>query len=308
MFWTDTKRIFKAGFIGFWRNGFVSLAAILVMTATLFVVGSLIFTGAVLNSSLQQLKEKVDVNVYFTTTAPEEEILKLKGEIEALPEVASVEYVSRDQALADFRTRHENDELILRALDEIGSNPLGAVLNVRAKETSQYESIAAFLQDGSTQAAGNQPIIEKVNYAENKAAIEKLTSVIDSGEKLGLSITIVLMILSVMITFNTIRLAIYTSREEISIMQLVGASNRYVRGPFVVGGILSGILSAAIVLGLFYPITFGLGQTTESFFGGMNLFSYYLANFGQILLIILGAGVILGGLSSWLAVRKYLKV
>ncbi len=308
MLWLNTKRILKGGFINFWRNGFVSLASILVMTATLFVIGSLIFIGAILDSSLQQIKEKVDVNVYFTTTAPESEILALKKSLEALPEVAQVDYISREDTIAAFKKKHENDELIIQALDEIGDNPLGAVLNIKAKETSQYASIAGFLENENAVGEGNLPIIDKVNYSQNKEAIDRLSNVISSSEKLGFALTLVLMAISIMITFNTIRLAIYTSREEIAVMQLVGASNKYVRGPFVIEGILSGVISGIIVLALFYPITFSLGEQTANFFGGINLFGYYLRNFAEILIIILGAGIVLGGVSSYLAVRKYLKI
>lgn len=145
MIWTDIKRIFKAGFVSFWRNAFVSLSSILIMTLSLFVIGSLIFLGAMLDTSLTQLKDKVDINVYFLTNAPEEEILDLKTQIEELPEVEYVEYVNKEEVLVEFRLRHENDQLILQSLEELGYNPFGANLNVKAKEISQYEGIAKFL-------------------------------------------------------------------------------------------------------------------------------------------------------------------
>ena len=132
MLWTNIKRILRTGFVSFWRNGFVSLASVLVMTVTLFVIGSLVFNNALLDSSIGELKDKVDINVYFLTSADEESILSLKKTIEAFPEVARAEYVSREQALENFRKRHEDDTLTLQALDELGENPLGAVLNIKA--------------------------------------------------------------------------------------------------------------------------------------------------------------------------------
>src|SRR3989344_4225962 len=113
---TTIKRIFWTGFVSFWRNGFVSFASILVMIVTLFIIGLLIFVGALLNASLTELRDKVDVNVYFATSAPEERILDLKKSLETLPEVSYVEYISREQALEEFKKRHENDQLILQAL------------------------------------------------------------------------------------------------------------------------------------------------------------------------------------------------
>ncbi|MEX0652392.1 MAG: permease-like cell division protein FtsX [Candidatus Paceibacterota bacterium] len=308
MWWINAKRIIKYGSIGFIRNSFVSLSTILVMTVTLFVIGSLIFIGAVLNNTLSQVREKVDINVYFVTTADEGSILSLKKSIEALAEVSSVEYVSRAQALEEFRLRHENDQLTLQALDELSENPLGASLSIRAKETSQYEGIATFLENDVAVSAGEEAIIEKVNFFQNKVAIDRLTRIIDSSEQFGIGIIIFLLIASVMITFNTIRLAIYTARDEISVMKLVGAGNSYVRGPFVFEGVLYGIVAGITTLILFYPLTLWLGPVTEGFFNDINIFQYYLDNFGQIFLIIIGTGVLLGAISSYLAVRRYLEV
>lgn len=308
MFWIKVKRVLKAGFVNFWRNGFVSLASVLIMVVTLFTLGAVIFSGAVLDASLEQLREKVDVNVYFATNAPESDILALRSALEQLPEVAAVGYVSREQALADFKERHGDDQTIINALAELEDNPLGAVFNIKARETSQYEAIAAYLASDAALGSGDQVIIEKVNYANNKPIIEKLSQIVDSSERLGFALSIVLIVLSIIITFNTVRLAIYTAREEISVMRLVGASSAYVRGPFVVEGIMYGVAAGIIVLALYYPLTLWMGPFTERFFGAINIFDYYVANFGQIVLLLMAAGIGLGALSSYMAVRRYLKV
>lgn len=308
MLWTKIKRVAKAGFTNFWRNGFVSFASVLIMVVTLFTLGSVVFLGAILESSLLQLQNKVDINVYFMTDAPESDILSLKDALVALPEVASVEYITREDALLDFKERHADDQTILGALEELDENPLGAVFNIKAKETSQYEAVAAFLESQEALGAGDQPIIQKINYYDNKVVIEKLSEIINSTERLGFSLSLVLIFLSLIITFNTIRLAIYTAREEISVMRLVGASNRYVRSPFVVEGVMYGVVAAIIVLILFYPLTLWVGPMTERFFGSINIFDYYLEHFGQMFLIILASGVVLGAVSSYLAVRRYLQM
>jgi cell division transport system permease protein len=318
MFWLRLKRVLRWGFVSFWRNGFVSLSSVLVMFVTLFVIGSLIFSNALLNDSLQEIREKVDVNVYFNLDAPEDSILDLRSSLERLPEVAFVEYVSREQALQNFRDRHQNDELILQALDELADNPLGAILNIKAKEPSQYEGIANFLQSDSALSVGEESIIDKINYFQNKEAIEKIDDIINSSQKSNLSITIFLVLVSIIVTFNTIRLAIYTAKEEISVMKLVGASNMRVRAPFVIEGVIYGVASGIIVMILFYPITFWLGPIFYpfSFFsnvaiggslGGLNLFDYYVDNFASIFSLIMVSGAVIGAISSFLAVRKYLK-
>jgi cell division transport system permease protein len=308
MIGTNLKRIIKSGFVSFWRNGVVSFAAILVMTMTLFVLGSILFVNATLDASLSQIRDKVDINVYFVTTAPEDDILSLKSSLEVLPEVATVEYVSREQALAEFTLRHENDQLTLQALEELGENPLGANLNIKAKETSQYEGIATFLEgESALSTVDDTPIIDKVNYLQNKTAIDKLTKIVDSAEKFGFIVIAILVIASIIISFNTIRLAIYTSKDEISVMKLVGASNSYIRGPFVFEGIMYGIVAGIVTLILFYPLTVWLGPLTENFFSDINLFDYYINSFSRIFFIVLGSGVLLGALSSYIAVWRYLK-
>ncbi len=303
--WVNTKRIFKAGFIAFCRNAFVSLSAVLIMVVTLFFIGCIIFSSALLKSSLQTIRDKVDINVYFVTNSQESDILLLKKTLEKMPEVSKVEYISQDQALDNFRKRHENDQITLQALDELGDNPLGAVLNVKAKETSQYESIANFLNQQNL-AQGDSSIIDKINYYQNKDAIDRLTKLIDSGQKIGVVLAIIFALISILITFNTIRLAIFTAKDEISVMQLVGANHIYIRGPFMVGGILYGLTAGIITLILFYPFTYWLNTYTETFFAGDGIFTYYIHNFGQLFLIIIGSGIAIGAVSSFLAVRRHL--
>jgi cell division transport system permease protein len=303
--WVNVRRVARYGLIGFVRNGFVSLAAVLIMTITLFVVAGLVILGAALSSTLQQLSEKVDVSVYFTVDASEEQVLGVQRSLEALPEVAVIAYVSREQALTDFRERHKNDQLTLQALDELGENPLGASLEIRAKETNQYETIAKSLialQEGGEFSAA----IDKVNFYQNKAAIDRLTSIIDTSRSFGIAVALVLAFSTILIAFNTVRLAIYTSRDEIGVMNIVGANHWYVRGPFMVSGILYGLVSGLIVLLLLYPLTLWIGPGSERFFGSFNIFSYFIDAFPLIFLVVMGSGIGLGALSSYLAVRRYL--
>lgn len=284
----------------------MSLSSVFVMIVALSVVGSLIFGSAILNTTLDELKNKVDLNVYFINGAAESDILSIQKTLEALPEVEKVSYISEDQALVNFRKKHENDQFTLQALDELNKNPLGATLNVKTKEPSQYEGVANFLKGKNVTGKDGTPIVDKVNYFQNKTAIDKLARIIQSAEKLGLIATIIFIIIAILITFNTIRLVIYISREEISVMRLVGASTFYTRGPFVVAGILYGAVAGLLTLIIFYPLVYWLGRYTENFFIGMNLFEYYTSNFGELFLVILGSGIVIGAVSSYLAVRKYL--
>ncbi len=308
IFTTKIRRVVRTGFFNFSRNGTVSLASVLVMTVTLMTIGLVFFAGAVLETSLIELRDKIDVNVTFTPSAPEEDILSIKHSLESLPEVFLVTYVSREEALAAFKERHASDQAILAALDELGENPLGAVLNVKARDPSQYASVAEFLEGGNVLSEGGLTIIDKVNYFQNKTAIDRLSSIIASADKLGFALTLMFGAISILIAFNTIRLTIYIAKDEISVMRLVGASTTYIQGPFVVVGVIYGVVAGILSLFIFLPLTYWLGGVTESFFTGFNIFSYYLGNFLKVAAIIMASGVLIGALSSVLAIRKYLKV
>jgi cell division transport system permease protein len=302
------KRMLAAGAKSFTRGGAVSVATVLIMTVTLAIIGTLIFISALLNYSLATIKSKVDVSVYFVTTASDADIQSFIGKVEALPQVASTTYTDRDQALAEFETRHASDELTLQALAELGENPLDASLEIEAKDPSQYESIVTALEDTPALSAGGASIIDRINYQENKDVIEKLTGAIDATKEIGFAVVLVFAIASILIAFATIRLAIYTAKDEIGVMRLVGASNAYIQGPFVVVGVITGILAALIVLLLLYPATWYAAHVSASWLGGFNLFDYYGSHFLLIFLIIVGAGIVLGGAASILAIRRYLKV
>ena len=222
-----------------------------------------------------------------------------------MPEVAEVSYISATEALRLFRERHQNDYPTIQALDEIKDNPLGGYLNVKAKEVSQYESIANFMKSDNALVLGSASIVDKVNYHQNKIVIDRLNNIISGAQRLGFLITLILIIISVIITFNTIRLTIFISKEEIGVTRLVGASKMRVRGPFMVEGAIYGIVATIITLILFLPATIYLGRNMTDFLG-LNIYDYYISNLFQISIIILLSGVFLGMISSFFAIRKYL--
>lgn len=302
------KRVLKQGIINFWRNGIISFASLLVMVVTLSVVGSLILGGSMLDAGLSLLKDRVDINIYFRTDAGEKDILTLKDSLSALSEVKKVEYTTREQSLSDFKERHKDNTLILNSLDELDENPLGATLSVRANDPSQYEGVAKYLEENPVMTTAGVNIIDKVNYYQNKKTIDKLSKIIDSSQKLGFAIALLFAVIVVLVTFNTVRLAIFISKDEISVMRLVGASNWYIRGPFIVAGMLYGLLGSIIVAILFYLATSWIGSATANFFGGINVHNFYTQNLFQIFGILLLTGLFLGAISSFMAVRKYLEL
>ena len=260
MFLTHTKRIIRSGYHNFIRSGVTSIASVLIMSITLFVITSLVFIQVSLHSSLDSIKEKVDVTVYFVQNTNESDIKDVESSLSKLPEVKSITYTSADEALDQFKEKHANDYLTLQALDELNGNPLGATLNIKAKDPSQYESISKYFENDNALSKGALTIIDKIDYHQNKIVIDRLNSIINGAQKLGFAVSLMLILISIIITFNTIRLIIYMSREEINVMRLVGAANKYVQGPFIVSGVIVGAFSAIVTILLFIPITIWLGN------------------------------------------------
>lgn len=243
------KRIIRSGFKTFLRNGLLSASSILVMTIAMVMMVAIFFSTVLIKASISQLENKVDVNIYFKSDAPIDKILEFKKLVEILPQVDTekTNYISKEQSLEKFKEKHKDNPTILEALTIVDDNPLGAVLNIKAKKISQYSGISEFIE-GDDITAKYGSIIENLNYNQNKSAIEKLNTLVKYTYQIGGIISLILVLISIVVTFNTMRLIIYTFKEEISIMRLVGASKFFARGPFVVEGILYGIISAFFAL------------------------------------------------------------
>lgn len=307
MFWITIKRVLKGGWINFKRNAVVSTAAVLVTTITLSTVLGIFIFRATLVSTITTLQNKVDIAVFFTVSAPEDQILALKGTLEKLPEVASVNYQSADEEVLAFRDRHADDYLTLQALDELGDNPFGGSITISAKDSTQYEAIKQVLEGDTQVAREYAPIIERTNYGQNKTVIDRLNRLITATRQYGLATILLLSLVSIMIMYTTVRLTIYMAREEIAVMRLVGASGGFVRAPFLVEGMFYGFFAWLLTTVLFLGTTYFVGPALQGLLG-FNLFTYLVHNIlflsGSVLLV----GVFLGVVSSFIAVRRYLNV
>ena len=297
------KRIIRTGWLNFRRQGGLTIATVSIMVMTISLVTFLYFSQGIIQVLTLDLQEKVDVSVYFKKDSFEDDILRAKEEINRVSEVKNVEYISREEALDRFTQRHKDDPLLIEALAEVGENPLLASLNIKTWQPSQYEALSNFLETASF-----QNLINKIDYHQNKSVIESIFKVSSGVRSAGIIFGLILGIIAVIVAFNTTRLAIYSSKEEIAVMRLVGASNWFIRGPFLVQGIIGGIVATFIALLLFALLTFSSGSKFETILPGFNLFNYFLSNFWTILLIQMAAGIGLGIVSSLIAMRKYLKV
>jgi len=281
----------------------MSLGATGTMALALLVLSGLIVLNFFTGQTVGFLDEKVDVSVYFQNDAKEDQILKIRSDLEEFKNVKSVSYISQNQALEDFKNRHKDNQLIQDSIAELENNPLQASLSIKAVDPSQYASIAQFLENNSL-----KEVIDKISFYENEAAINRIQGISKSLSRGGLGVTLLLALVAVLVTFNTIRLTIYNKKQEIEIMKLVGATNWHVRGPFLVEGGLYGLFASLATLAVFYPATHFISGKLLSFAPNINLFQHFMGNFGQMFVIIVGSGLALGIFGSMIAIRRHLKI
>lgn len=299
---TILSRIFHFGLKNFRRNGWLTTATIAIMVLALIVFLGVILFGVTTSRAAASIQDKIDISVFFNTNASEDQILNIQQSLEALPAVASVNYISRDQALANFKQVHANDQTVSQALAELNGNPLEASLEIKAKNPSQYQQIADYLA-----APAIAQYVDTQSYTNNQDIINRLAKIVRYVEGGGLGVVLVLALVAGLVVFNTIQLAIYSNREEIGVMRVVGASNALVRGPFVIEGMLCGAIAAVITLVIVAPILYFLAPYLNVFIPGLELFKYFYTHIAALLLYELLFGVVIGGLSSFVAVKKYLR-
>ena len=302
---TNIKRIISFAINDFSRNKGISIAAIFVLTITIMLVTGLFFFQVTAGYLTSQIQDKIDITAYFKDGTQEQDILNVKDEILKMsPNIKNVEYISKDQALASFNAKHKNDAVLANALQEVGSNPFLPSLNITTNgDPSQYAQVSNILQTSDF-----SKLIDKVDFSQKKDTIEKVYSITSNINTYGLIFGVILIIVAILVVFNTIKLAIENSKEEISTMRIVGASNWFIRGPFVIQGIIYGLIAFLICILLSVIFFYFLSSKIEIILPGFNMFGYFLTNWWIFVLIQLGFGMGVGAISAFLVVKKHLEV
>ncbi|MEK7659558.1 MAG: permease-like cell division protein FtsX [Patescibacteria group bacterium] len=296
-------RVIESGWVNFKRNSWLAFGTVGIMVLALLIFAGLVAFNVVSKTAINSLEEKVDVTAYLKTDVSDgeaQDVAKIIGEISG---ISYVNYISRDQALEDFKKRHQAEELIQQAILELGENPLQASLEIKAVDSREYASLVSFLEKSSFSG-----LIDKIDFYENQTVISRIQKISSGLKAGGILVTLILSVIAVLITFNTVRLTIYSQKQEIEIMRLVGASNWHIRGPFVVEGAIYGIIAGLAVLIIFYPIVYLTSPRIQAFIPSVNLTAYFTGFFGQMLILVFSLGITLGVVSSVIAVRRYLKI
>lgn len=304
MNWISISRITNLGLTNFWRNRWLSLASTLVMTLTLLIITLFAVMTIVIGKTTDRIKEKIDVSVYFKDSATTQEISDLQQDLAGRSDVKEVRYISKEEALEIWNERQKNQRI--KELVKPEENPLPRSLTIKAIDPASLEDIASYLDDPELSS-----IIHKISYEDNKQIIDKLLAITSFIKKIGLAFSVVFIIVSVLVILNTIRLTIFTRREEIEIMRLVGASDRFIRVPFIVEGILYGFIACILAMMVMW---IGIGMVTpltNQYLGTAvteNMQQFFWSHFALIFALQFLVGILVGIGCSLFSIRKYLKI
>lgn len=297
-------RIIKSGLTNLRRNLWLAAASTLIMTITLIILSVMSLLFIITSYSVQSIQERVDISTYFKSDVSEARILVIRDELEKDSRIRSVDYVSSDDARRNFEESHQGDDQILDSLEELTDNPFPSTLQIKALNLEDYPAIAQMLENSSY-----RDLIDEVNYEDNRVIIERLNSLLKFIVTFGSILMVVFCLIAILVIFNTIALTIYNRREEVEIMRLVGATNWYIRGPFLVEAFAYSIIASIITSALVFPIYFQMLPRISNYLTpGANIFNGDVQTFGLVVLVQLGIAFILSAISSLLAMRKYLQI
>lgn len=285
------------------RNIWLSITTVVIMLLALFSVNMLLTVHMISDAAIDAVKDKIDVNIYIKNAAEESDILALRSRISNLSQVKEVRYISKAQALEDFRTKHQDSPEVLESLRELGKNPLSPTLIIKPNDVGQYDELIERLNQM------DDSIIESRNFDSHKTILNRVNLIVDKVNKVGMIVSAIFIFVTIMVVYNAVRVAIYTHRREIKIMRLVGASKWFIRLPYLFSSIFYTMIGVVVIIAVYYPFLSLLQPYLEAFFVGynINLVAYFNDNFLTIFGGQLIAGSLINMFASWVAIRKYSK-
>lgn len=301
MFIIAFLRAIKFSFQDVFRNFWLSLVTVTILILSLFIVNLLLTVRVITQSAIDSIKEKIDITLYMNTESTETDVMGLKTRIEALPLVKQVDYISQNDALDSFRKKNETNPEVLEALRELNMNPLTPTLVVKPRNVDQYDDLVVNLDRLNTN------IVDSKNSDNPKLMLEKINKVAEKVNEVGLFVSFIFVVITILVVYNTIRVNIYTHNREIKVMRLVGASNWFIRAPFLISGIIYAFFGLMITMGLFFPFLTLLHPYLKTFFAGYNLdiTQFFKNGWFMIFGLQFFAASLINVIASLIAVRKY---
>jgi cell division transport system permease protein len=302
------RRIITTGAVNFVRNAWLAIAAIAVMVVTLTIVLFSLITNATFTNTIKQITSKIDISVYLQDSTDEKQTNKLLADLKKLPNVQSITYVSKQEVLQKYLADNAKKNDQLSSVVTQTDNPLPATIQIKPRDLNKLGDIKNYLAQKDIAALQSD---EPSYSGDRKEAIDKITHATNILQRAGVAAVLIFAVISVLIIFNTIQMAIFNRRDELTIMRLLGASTWYIRGPFVVESILYGVISAVISVGFIHSLFVASRSTLEATSLGLldinYAAEYFRGHFWILLALQLLVGILIGAASSIVATQRYLK-
>ena len=298
-------RVVKFAFQNFFRNAWLSVATVTVLVLTLVSVNMLLVLNVLGKVAITTVRSKIDVSVHFRPDVEDSRVQSVKIFLLSLPEVKDVQYISPAEALQRFNEDYRADTGVIESLGEVGTNPFGATLVVQAHNLEDYPKVMGLLDDPLYAS-----LIEAKDYDDRQTMIARVEAISTKLEAFGIGVSGVFGLITLLIVWNTIRVSIYTRKEEIGIMRLVGASDGFIRAPFYVEALLWSVLAFVMCAAVVAPALRFSQPYLQDFFGtgAVDLAGFYAANWPAIVAFEFGSIALMGLVTSKMATAKYLKV
>lgn len=307
VYFLHTIRSIKYGFQNFGRNIFLSIATTSVMVLTLFGLGFFLIINQISSQALVSLQDQIDISLYIRDNVTDETLNAFEQHIQNTANVRTVEVINKEGALKIFEERFKDSPGLIDSIRFLDQNPLPVTITIQAEESRFYEQITQDIQSFE----GYGDIVENSDFERqtSRDTIDRLNAIISTSRNIGLTVIIILAVIAVLITYNTIRLTMYSYRSEIEVMRLVGASDMQIKGPFLVEGILFGIFGTIISFVILFIVVLSISDPINQFIPeSESLFDYLVDNIVFIVALKLAIGVALGVGSGLIAINRYLKV
>ena len=300
-------RMCRYGVNNFSRNAWLTIAATAVMTITLLIVFATLAARNTLISSVDVIRKNVDMSVYVKTDTSKKDVDAIRTGLEHLKSVEEVTYVTPETARQEFAKANGKDPDTLNAINE-ATNRFPGTFKVQLKDINDTRELQKYVSSNAVVKASIDPSRKPSFAGERRSAIEGIAEGVVFAERAGLVATVVFVVISSLIVFNTIRMAIFNRKDEIEMMKLIGADKSFIRGPFIVEAVVYGFIAALLATALGVA---GLVALKGRLIGGIELqptIDFVLTYIGFVALGMIVLGAIIGILSSLLATRRYLKI
>ncbi len=297
-------RVIKAALQDFVRNFWLSVVTTSILALALISVNILLVLNILAGVALDAVSERISISVYLKPTAGEDVVATMKSALVSLPQVKEITVTSADAALRKLQERHPDNEAIQKAVEELGRNPLGPSLAIKARNTADYPSILAALENPAY-----APYVQEKNFDDHRDLITRIRGISEKVERTAISVSALFAVISLLIVWNSIRITIYTHREEIGIMRLVGASAWFIRMPYVIEALLYSAIGTLIAAAVIFPLSGAVGPSIRNFFDGtqFDLLGFFQKNGWRIFGIEFLIASALTTITSGIAVGRYLK-